>query len=229
MKSIFNSKGVALIIVMLIILASMAIALVSLNITRNDNRISSAYTYNRQAAYAAHVAGNYVHDRSNSYAPEILSKLQIEGTETAMKKIDEKGDDITDADIVNAIRQTSSNAKYLNQTNDITGFKVFSGMASTPPTTGETRLKGDLSKPITLTGTIGNPVLSSKLVAGFSDGDAYCNYSMHAESYALVGRAIPVREKGGKKYYLLSDLNARVSGFKREMGLLDAGTVACHQ
>ena len=71
--------------------------------------------------------------------------------------------------------------------------------------------------------------MNQKQIDGFSDGDAYCSFTMHADSYALIGRSVPLRGSGSNRYYLLADLNARISGFKREMGLINAEPMPCNQ
>ena len=223
-----NNKGVALIVVLLIVLSVTAIAIVSLHITQTNNKMAIAYTYNRQAAQGAKISGFYIYDNADDDILTTIAEAQYNGIQNAMGIIQEKGEDVTDADIVQAVGEASSDAKTFNSSED-SRFRNFSGMAETPPTTGEKRLTGDLSKPIKLSGAVGAASLIPNLVEGFSDGDAFCSYTMHADAYALIGRAVPVRTNGSNKYYLLSDLNARVSGFKREMGLLKVTPLPCHQ
>lgn len=223
-----NNKGVALIVVLLIILSVTAIAIISLHTTQTNNKIAQAYTYNRQAAQAAKMSGFYIYEKADDDILTTITEAQLEGIQNAMSIINAGGDHVNDEDIINAVAEASNGAKPFNTSTD-NEFRIFAGMAETTPASGEKRFLGDLSKPIKLAGSVGAPTLSPNLVAGFSDGDAFCSYAMHADAYALVGRAVPVRGNGNQKYYLLSDLNARVSGFKREMGLLDAEPLPCHQ
>ena len=222
MKAISNRKGVALIVVMLIIISVSAIALVSLRTTRDDLRQMSGFTSNRQAAQGAHSAGLYLQSRAGDDAESTLANQNANGIIQAMEGLNGT------TEMNNAIDNANSATSWY-YTEDIA---PFSGMNKTLPTTTElsnNRLKGDLARPTQLVASAGNLSLIDKPVAGFSDGNAFCNYTMNADAYALIGRAVPVREDGSNKYYLLSDLNARTSGFKREMGLIAVEPLPCQQ
>lgn len=204
-----HRKGVALIVVILIILAVTAIALVALHTTQNDLRQVNAFTYNRQAAQGAHSSGLYVVAKANDDAPQALTDAHSNG-------------------IADAVAGHFENAFAEVSWYDTASVSTFTGMDQTAPTdSSSNRLRGDLAKPTFLVATLGNLNLINKPVAGMSNQDLFCTYTMHANSYAVIGRAVPVRGTSSK-YYLLADINARSSGFKREMGLLEVGPYVCN-
>ncbi len=220
MNIYINSKGISLVIVMLIILAVTSIAIVSLRTTQNDLRQVSGFSYNRQAAQGAHSAGIYINTRAAQDAQIAAAEAAQNAVQAVMNAADEN-------QLQAAISGAGSSVKWYYP-NDVA---PFSGMNKTIPndTDESSRLKGDLARPSNIVASLGNMSLINKPVAGFSEGDAFCSYDMHADAYALIGRSVPIRNIGGNQYYLLSDLNARISGFKREMGLLDVTPLPCKQ
>ena len=211
MKQITNRAGVALVVVMLIVLSASAVALVSLKIMQSEANTNRAFQYNRQAASAAHQAGLM-----------LASTVQENALEAAMEMTsDVKDYGNAQKDAWNARLQ----ANYWQKPNQITSF---SGLGPTAPDGTGGRLLGDLSKTVRQAASVGNQALNSTMIPGISNGDAYCSFTMHANSYALIGNAPVVREQNGHRYYVLGDLN-RVAGFKREMGVLSAEPVPCNQ
>ena len=206
----FHRKGVALIVVILIILAVTAIALVALHTTQNDLRQVNAFSYNRQAAQGAHSSGLFVVSRATDDTPQALTEAHSNA-------------------VADAVAGNFDNAFAEVSWYDTSDVSKFSGMDKIPPSDSTPdRLKGDLAKPTFLVATLGNLTLINKPVAGMSDQDLFCTYTMHANSYAVIGRAVPIRGSGNSQYYLLSDINSRSSGFKREMGLLELGPFVCN-
>ncbi len=218
-KNIVHSRriyreGAALIVVILLVLAATAVGLVSLHITQNDNRMATAFQYTRQAANAAHQSGVYLLQNSQEDANMMLARQKKNGYEAAM----EKGGQ----DAWNAIN-SASDWKYPQD------IREFSGMSTILPTSADgTRLLGDLARSTIQAAAIGSRMLDNAPVAGFSKGDAYCNFTEHGDAYALVGRAVPLRSKGNTHYYLLADLNSHVSAYKREMGLIKINAATCN-
>ncbi len=206
--------GAALVIVILLVLAATGVGLVSLHITQNDNRMATAFQYTRQAANAAHQSGVYLLQNSQTDANMMLARQRKNGYEAAMDK--------GGADAWNAIN-SASDWKYPHD------ISSFSGMSNTlPTTTNGTRLLGDLARSTIQAAAIGSRMLDNTPVAGFSKGDAYCNFTEHGDAYALIGRAVPLRTKGNTRYYLLADLNSHISAYKREMGLIKINAATCH-
>ncbi|MBR4984831.1 MAG: hypothetical protein IKY83_03695 [Proteobacteria bacterium] len=217
-----NSKGVALVMVMLIVLSASAVALVSLKIMQSEANTNRAFQYNRQAASAAHQAGLMLAATVQENALEAANSAAVNGIANAMDMTSEIKDyGNAQKDAWNARMQ----ANYWQKPSEIT---PFSGLGPTAPKTSTGRLLGDLSKTVRQAASVGNQALNSTTIPGFSNGDAYCSFTMHANSYALVGNAPSVHSDNGHRYYLLGDLN-RVAGFKREMGVLSAAPVPCNQ
>ena len=50
---------------------------------------------------------------------------------------------------------------------------------------------------------------------------------MSANAYALIGSPAAIQGNGGDQYYLLSEVNARTSGFKREFGIYEVQPLSC--
>ena len=224
MKQITNRAGVALVVVMLIVLSASAVALVSLKIMQSEANTNRAFQYNRQAASAAHQAGLMLASTVQENALEAANAAHVNGIASAMELTSDE------QDYGNAQKEAWNRrmqANYWQKPNQITSF---SGLGPTAPDGSGGRLLGDLSKTVRQAASVGNQALNSTMIPGFSNGDAYCSFTMHANSYALIGNAPVVRkEEGtGHRYYVLGDLN-RVAGFKREMGVLSAEPVPCNQ
>ena len=243
MKKTFLRKGVALIVVMLIVLSVTAVALVSLQATNTDTRMTASFQYNRQAAQAAHEAGVYMLATKSSAAPaggggsstdsgvdilQLMAEASNTSVSTAMGIMGDAASNGTSPE--DAMEQAWNARMSLTKWyKNITPFSGLQSSLSTDSSSSTPLLYGDLSRPTVQVGAIGSPVLNQKQVTGFSNGDAYCSFTMHADSYALIGRSVPLRGSGSNRYYLLADLNARVSGYKREMGLLNAEPMPCNQ
>ncbi len=231
MKNIFASKksrkGVALIIVMLLLLVVTTSAMYAIQAMNTDRQMTTAFQYNRQAAQAAHEAGIYILDTKNNVNPmELVAVANNASISTAMELAGDAGDD---ADARKGALEQAWGAR-MSVTKWYKNITPFSGLRSilTAPDPQDALLRGDLSRATMQVASIGAPVLNQKQVEGFSNGDAYCSFTMHADSYALFGQAVPLRGTGDNRYYLLADLNGRVSGFKREMGLLNAEPMPCN-
>lgn len=203
MHMVSNRKGVALIVVILIILAITAIALVALKTSQYDDRMSQAFIYNRQAQNAAHAAAIGVEVAISEDPNKFLTECVDDGT------------------------GTEHNVKIPHS-----AIEPFSGLATTPPdTSNKDRLKGDLARFVGQMGVVNDISLSSSPVAGFSNGNAFCKYVATAESQALVGPALIVHTTEGDdptKFYVLSELNAALSGFKREIGAMNVEPLTCN-
>lgn len=216
MKSTMHRKGVALVTVVLVILTATAIALMSMKIVTGEIRMSSAFNYNRQATRAAHAVG---------MALEPIAKNNAEKTCSNQK--------------VNAIRDSLANGSFVSAADTATQaidqdlLESFTGLGKKPTAPGsgttpsKTRLEGDLSRRTYLAGMTGNFTLNLQPVAGFSDGDAFSRYDMSANAYALIGSPAAIQGSGGDQYYLLSEVNARTSGFKREFGIYEVQPLSC--
>ena len=215
-KRAYSRSGVALIVVILIVLSASAIALLSLRIMHNETQATMAFKYNRQAAQAAHQAADILRiEASNpSNALTIAAESKRKAIETAYAAKDpSKGWDT----LMESVKWFKSDV-----------FKKYTGMDSTVVSDStKNRLGGDLSLPIMQSGTVGRMTTNQKMVAGFSDGDAFCSKSMHADAYAMVGRSVGLRSNSTGKYYLLSDLRSRISGYKREMGVFEVDPIPC--
>lgn len=215
-RSYFRS-GVALVVVMLIILGATAIALVSMQLVSNESRMSSAFTYNRQAARAAHAITIRLQDHAGKNAMEQCSKQTNAAVSTSIQ--------------LGEFRSAAETSAGDSDSSEIgaDALEAFSGLSANKIDTenAKKRLQGDLARPTYLVATTGNYTLSPTQVAGFSNGDAFSRYNMRANSYALIGRPAMLKENGGQKYYLLSEVNGHVSGFKREFGIYEIQPLAC--
>lgn len=214
-----NRKGAAILVVMLIILSASAVALVSMHIMQNEAKNAITFQYNRQAAQAANQVGIYLQGNIGNDALEEAARASRAGVENAMKIIEESG-----LSAQEAMQEASTAINNTANWKDREEIYKFTGLSNVYT---ESILKGDLGRSVTQVASNGNQSLNPKPVAGFSKGDAYCSFTTQANAYALVGRSVPLRNDDGK-FYLLSDLNARVSGFKREMGLLRAEPLPCN-
>ncbi|MBQ8038069.1 MAG: hypothetical protein IJ268_13855 [Proteobacteria bacterium] len=221
-QTAWGRQGVALVMVMLIVLSASAVALVSLKIMQSEVNTNRAFQYNRQAASAAHQAGLMLAASVQKNSLEAANAAHVNGIANAMDMTsDIKDYGNAQKDAWNARMQ----ANYWQKPDKIL---PFSGLGPTAPQSSSGRLLGDLSKTVRQAASVGNQSLNSTTIPGFSNGDAYCSFTMHANSYALIGNAPTVRDSGGHRFYLLGDLN-RVAGFKREMGVLSAEPVPCNQ
>lgn len=216
---IINRKGAAILVVMLIILSASAVALVSMHIMQNEAKNAITFQYNRQAAQAANQVGIYLYGNVGDDALEEAARASRAGVENAMKIIEESG-----LSAQEAMQEASTAINNTANWKDRDDIRSFTGLSNV---FNDSQLKGDLGRSVTQVASNGNQSLNPKPVAGFSKGDAYCSFTTQANAYALVGRSVPLRNNDGK-FYLLSDLNARVSGFKREMGLLRAEPLPCN-
>ena len=217
----FSRSGVAFIVVMLIVLSASAIALLSLRIMHNETRTTLAFKYNRQAAQAAHQVGGILREKAADSSNTLAIATEAKNNAIA-KAYQASGDEDKQKEAWEARMDAS---KWYKQDT----FKVYTGLTNAELAEDETnRLGGDLSIPVMQTGSLGRMTLNQKAVEGFSDGDAFCSQSMHADGYALVGRPIPLRTgSSSDQYYLLSDLNSRISGYKREMGVFEVEPIPC--
>ncbi|MBO5753922.1 MAG: hypothetical protein J6S69_09610 [Proteobacteria bacterium] len=217
-----NRKGAAILVVMLIILSASAIALVSMHIMQNETKNALAFQYNRQAAQAANQVGLYLQGNVQEDALKESAQASRAGVENAIKIMDNES-----LDAQAAMEKASTAINNTANWKDRKNIRIFTGLSDNLSETPSV-LKGDLNRSITQVASNGNQSLNPKPIAGFSKGDAYCSFTTQANAYALVGRSVPLRESGNERYYLLSDLNARVSGFKREMGLLRVEPLPCN-
>lgn len=218
-KIAFHRSGVALITVILIVLAASAIALLSLHFMHADTRTSMAFKYKRQAAGASHQAAQVMRARLNDQnALAMATVAQKSAIESAMHSVRNENKSSEEAW---AARVSGAEWTYPE------AFTPHTGLGPNAATTTDTRrFHGDLSRPIFQAGSVGNQSLNQKIIAGFSNPDAYCSKSARVESYGLVGQPILIRTNGGK-HYLLADLNARISGFNREMGIYNIEPTPC--
>ena len=224
----FSRSGVALIVVMLIVLSASAIALLSLRIMHNETRTTLAFKYNRQAAQAAHQVGGILREKAGDSTNTLA--IATEAKNNAIAKAYQASDDVSKQKEAWEARMDAS--KWYKQDT----FRVYTGLTNQVPDINEEEeeeegsnlLGGDLSIPVMQMGSLGRLTLNQKAVEGFSDGDAFCSESMHADGYALVGRPIPLRkDSSNNQYYLLFDLNSRISGCKREMGVFEVEPIPC--
>lgn len=218
-----NRKGVALVVVMLVILAATAIALVSIKIMQNETRMTMALKYNRQAAQVANQVGLFIGDKlGESTSLEIAAEAKRNAIEQAYATLKDGG---TSNDAWNSMN-SGAIWYFPSEIAPYTGLTAVSGGGTD---TNEVKyFKGDLSRPIIQAGSIGNLTLNQTQVEGFSNADAFCSESVHADSYALVGRPVQLRKAGDQDYYLLADINTRVSGYKREMGIYLLDPLPCN-
>lgn len=216
MKSTMHRKGVALVTVVLVILTATAIALMSMKIVTGEIRMSSAFNYNRQATRAAHAVGMALEPIAQTNAEKTCSNQKVGAIRDSLAK----GSFVSSADTA-------------TQAIDQDLLESFTGLGKKPPapvsgtTPSKTRLEGDLSRRTYLAGMTGNFTLNLQPVAGFSDGDAFSRYDMSANAYALIGSPAAIQGSGGDQYYLLSEVNARTSGFKREFGIYEVQPLSC--
>lgn len=216
MKSTMHRKGVALVTVVLVILTATAIALMSMKIVTGEIRMSSAFNYNRQATRAAHAVGMALEPIAQTNAEKTCSNQKVGAIRDSLAK----GSFVSSADTA-------------TQAIDQDLLESFTGLGKKPSTPGsgatpsKTRLEGDLSRRTYLAGMTGNFTLNLQPVAGFSDGDAFSRYDMSANAYALIGSPAAIQGSGGDQYYLLSEVNARTSGFKREFGIYEVQPLSC--
>ncbi len=219
----FSRSGVAFIVVMLIVLSASAIALLSLRIMHNETRTTLAFKYNRQAAQAAHQIGGILRNKARDPANTLTIATEAKNNAIVKAYQASVSSDTSTANKAWEARMDAS--KWYKQDT----FKIYTGLTNAARAADEeNRLGGDLSIPVMQSGALGRMTMNQKAVEGFSDGDAFCSESMHADSYALVGRAIPLRTNAANnQYYLLSDLNSRISGYKREMGVFEVEPIPC--
>ncbi len=215
MKRNIKTKGVALVTVVLVILTATAIALMSMKLMKGEIRMSSAFNYNRQATRAAHAVGLALGPVAQQQAEQTCAVQRVESVRESLAG----GSYVSSADKATAAITRSE-------------LETFTGMGETPQKKDETdtskkRLSGDLSRRTYLAGTTGNFTLNLQPVAGFSDGDAFSRYDMSANSYALIGSPATVQSGSGSEFYLLSEVNARISGFKREFGIYEVKPLSC--
>lgn len=213
-KPSFQRSGVALIVVMFIVLSITAVALVSLRSMQNETRLSTAFRYNRQASQAAHQTATFLRSELNQDALVLSEIAKRQGIEAAMASIEAGEED-------KAWEALMSGAKWYYPA-DVT---PFSGLGRTIPGASDTsRLKGDLSRSVTQLGSIGRQAPNQIQIEGFSDGDAFCSFTMYLDAYALVGRPAMMRKNS---YFLSTDLNARTSSLKREMAVMNLEPAPC--
>lgn len=214
-----HRKGVALVTVVLVILTATAIALMSMKIVTGEIRMSSAFNYNRQATRAAHAVGMALEPIAQTNAEKTCSNQKV----TAIRDSLAKGSFVSAAD-------TATQAIDQDLLESFTGLGKKPAKPSAPgsgATPSKTRLEGDLSRRTYLAGMTGNFTLNLQPVAGFSDGDAFSRYDMSANAYALIGSPAAIQGSGTDQYYLLSEVNARTSGFKREFGIYEVQPLSC--
>ena len=252
----FSRSGVALIVVMLIVLSASAIALLSLRIMHNETRTTLAFKYNRQAAQAAHQVGGILRQEAGKSDNTLAIATEAKNSAIAKAYQASVSDESNAEEAMKKAWEARMDAsKWYKQStfSKYTGLAYGAEPDTTniddddddepgddpdnpdlddsdsPETTASTnRLGGDLSIPVMQVGSLGRMTLNQKAVEGFSDGDAFCSQSMHADGYALVGRSIPLRPgNSGESYYLLSDLNSRISGYTREMGVFEVEPIPC--
>lgn len=220
MKSTMHRKGVALVTVVLVILTATAIALMSMKIVTGEIRMSSAFNYNRQATRAAHAVGMALEPIAKNNAEKTCSNQKVGAIRDSLAK----GSFVSSAD-------TATQAIDQDLLESFTGLGKKPGAKPAEPGSGatpiKTRLEGDLSRRTYLAGMTGNFTLNLQPVAGFSDGDAFSRYDMSANAYALIGSPAAIQGSGGDQYYLLSEVNARTSGFKREFGIYEVQPLSC--
>lgn len=219
MKSTMHRKGVALVTVVLVILTATAIALMSMKIVTGEIRMISAFNYNRQATRAAHAVGMALEPIAKNNAEKTCSNQKV----TAIRDSLAKGSFVSAAD-------TATQAIDQDLLESFTGLGKKPAKPSAPgsgATPSKTRLEGDLSRRTYLAGMTGNFTLNLQPVAGFSDGDAFSRYDMSANAYALIGSPAAIQGSGTDQYYLLSEVNARTSGFKREFGIYEVQPLSC--
>ena len=207
-------SGVALIIVLLIVLSATAVALLSMHVMLDDMRMDTAFHYNRQAAMAARAVSVQLKTRAGDIAQDDC----VRSRRTA----------IIDAMSTGVYTPVAQKQMDGGDQNALTKERLtqFTGLGDPPPSIGDnTRLAGDLSRRTSLKATTGNFSESSQQIAGFSDSDAFHQYNMTANSYAVIGRPVSPRNND---YYLLSEINTRVSGFKREFGVYDIQPINCN-
>ena len=213
-----NHRGVALVVVLLVILAATAIGVVSLKLTQNEARMSMAFKYNRQASQIANQIGAVTAEKIHTTNPsQVTAEANSTALEEAYKALKANQSPGTAFDTL------AAGAKWYYPSE----ISEYTGLAGKYGDTNK-KFEGDLSRPVTQVGHIGNFILNQNKVEGFSNGDTFCSQTVHANSYALVGRSIPIHNPGSKSYYLLSELSGRISGFKREMGLFNVGPMPCN-
>ncbi len=211
-----HRKGVALVTVVLVILTATAIALMSMKIVTGEIRMSSAFNYNRQATRAAHAVGMALEPIAQTNAEKTCSNQKV----NAIRKSLTTGSFVSSAD-------TATQAIDQDLLESFTGLGKKPSAPGSGTTPSKTRLEGDLSRRTYLAGMTGNFTLNLQPVAGFSDGDAFSRYDMSANAYALIGSPAAIQGSGTDQYYLLSEVNARTSGFKREFGIYEVQPLSC--
>ncbi len=195
-----HRTGLALVVVLLVILAATAAGIYAVQVSQADQTNVMGVQFRQQAAYASHQAAAFLTSNEVSKHLDILRMI--------------------------------SNANTVNNQRGAIGpglIMDFSGLGpSINGAPGTQRLKGDLARRTKQLASISSPVLSNSQVGGFSDSDTYCNYIFTGESYSLFGRGVKVRGSASEPYYLLSDLNSRQTGFRREIGLMNASYIPCY-
>lgn len=195
-----HRSGLALVVVLLVILAATAAGIYAVQVSQADQNNVMGVQFRQQASYASHQAAAFLTSSELSKHVDILRMI--------------------------------SNANTVKNQRGAVGsglIKDFSGLGPVLPSSSETtRLRGDLARRTKQVAAISSPVLSNSQVGGFSNADAYCNYIFTGESYSLFGRGVTVRGTAPNKYYLLADLNARQTGFRREIGLMNGSYIPCY-
>lgn len=205
------NKGVALVTVVLVILAATSIALMSMKIVTGEIRMSSAFTYNRKAARAAHAVGLQLEENATRDAEKTCSAQKVQSIRNSLS--DSEG-------------SFHASADFAMEAVDRATLEEFTGLRS-DPVAKASPFDGDLNRRTFLVGTAGNFTLNPQPVAGFSDGDSFARFNMNADSYALIGSPAVIRGAGNNRYYVLSEVNSRVSGFKREFGVYEVQPLSC--
>lgn len=212
----FARKGVALVIVMLVIVAATSVAMISIRLMQSNTRGGMSFKMNRQATMAAQQVRDFLIERvqepDNNDMLTVLAKSRHDFMQNAYAK-DGSFDTAADA-------QTEEMWFYPSQ---IVGYTQLGDLSHEELSTG---YSGDLRRHIIQAGTISNVAMSPTQVAGFSEAQSFCSQFIQAKSYALIGE--PVVPRGDNfKYYLLADLAGRPSAYKREMGFYKLEPVPC--
>lgn len=194
----WQRSGLALIVVLLVILAATAAGIYAVQISQADQKNIAGIQYRQQASYATHQAASFL------TSEELLNQLDINRM-------------VQDA---NAIR---------NQRGGVCSESIqkFSGLGPTLPSAGDTtRFRGDLTRRTKQIVALSDPIIANGDIPGFN-AQVLCPYIFTGESYSLFGRSVEIRGSGADRYYLLSDLNSRQTGFRREIGLMTAENINC--
>lgn len=244
-KRYINNKGVILVIVLLLIIGVTLIGLLAMKISRAESGFARAYQYNRQASNAALAASIYAQKDFKNSSVNIVQAAKQDVLSIGLNGL-ENSDINKQAEAWK--KQFGGN---IFKTYFPTEIMALSGMGPSIGASTEGRLLGDLTRSTKQTAIINNLTLSSAEIPGFSKSDSYCNASANASSAAVFG-SVPIigfREEDAydehgnqlfdslnkpikimvpeRNFYLLSEVNSSIAGFKREMGTLDLGTIPC--